>query len=720
MRFYVPEWDDAVDAAYDFHNDDLSTLDKSERERAFIWDVFDRETTPIDGVLISREQVESSSTKFERLTTNGVYDDPELAIPDWLPTISDCGAWGYKSLPFPPYGNEGMLTFYDELDVSTGVTIDHLVLGSGKEEGRLYVDERAFGEHLTVDDIPDEFTASVDVMADTWPTEWPSYVDEYEPSITGVDNPEQFRANAFEGSVDSVLTRLADDPRAVYRTDDEQFRYDLTLRNAREMADHYDSDSHDFRLMAAFQGWDPESYAQAAETVLELGYDYVGMGGLAGSPASVVRDVVAEVGTVIDDFERREGTRIDNHLFGFAKTDAFDTIGRGGVTSFDSASMLRAAWTGGKNYHLDADEKFDAIRVRYGAPGESLSTTVEKSLQGYELMQALRAYDAETAINEAVSEWVPEARETLTALTTYLDDHRHDDRYDQTRIRDTTEVFREDFAYGAEVQGFFGEQFRKRVVKLLRADDPDDSLAWHDYLEVIETASTELETAPWTADAVAEVSSDGSSPASFDHLWPVVESYAELDSVDDTDKLDGYRRTLRRRPWDECDCPLCTEHGVEIAVFRGNDRNRRRGFHNTYRFYRQLERDLPAILVATTRPAPVEADTTEAELQSERPTFWEAVHDLPVAEVAVLDDGVHEWWADPDGEGLTGPTPLDRYTTVFLYDPDDTATVGSSTRNPSVERFGDPSALRSAVLDHLGYDDDYLPRRTVQQGLGDY
>jgi hypothetical protein len=43
-------------------------------------------------------------------------------------------------------------------------------------------------------------------------------------------------------------------------------------------------------------------------------------------------------------------------------------------------------------------------------------------------MQALRAYDAETPIDEAVTEWVPEAREALTALTTYLDDHRHDDR----------------------------------------------------------------------------------------------------------------------------------------------------------------------------------------------------------------------------------------------------------------------------------------------------
>ncbi|MEA5409614.1 hypothetical protein VB773_19895 [Haloarculaceae archaeon H-GB2-1] len=183
MRFYVPEWDDAVDAHYDFEHDELSTLDRQERDLDYIWDIFEPKTTPIDGVLISREQVEETDRKAERLADHGIYDDPVLSVPNWLPTISDCGAWGYKSLPFPPYGNEEMLSFYETLEVTVGVTIDHLVLGSGKEEGRLYLDERAFGAELKKGDIPDAITDVVDVMADEWPTEWPSYVDEYEPTI---------------------------------------------------------------------------------------------------------------------------------------------------------------------------------------------------------------------------------------------------------------------------------------------------------------------------------------------------------------------------------------------------------------------------------------------------------------------------------------------------------------------------------------------------------
>ena len=166
MKFYVPEWEDAVDARYDFVHDELSNLNKQERERHFIWDIFDYETTPIDGVLISREQVEDSRRKYDRVTEHGVYDDPQLNIPDWLPTISDCGAWGYKSLPFPRYGNEGMLQFYESLDVTVGVTIDHLVLGSGKEKGRLYLDERALHPDFTESDLPIELTEQVDVMVE--------------------------------------------------------------------------------------------------------------------------------------------------------------------------------------------------------------------------------------------------------------------------------------------------------------------------------------------------------------------------------------------------------------------------------------------------------------------------------------------------------------------------------------------------------------------------
>lgn len=44
--------------------------------------------------------------------------------------------------------------------------------------------------------------------------------------------------------------------------------------------------------------------------------------------------------------------------------------------------------------------------------------------------------------------------------------------------------------------------------------------------------------------------------------------------------LDQYRRTLEAEPWKYCPCSLCKEHGVEMIIFRGTERNKRRGFHN--------------------------------------------------------------------------------------------------------------------------------------------
>ncbi|GAA2505910.1 hypothetical protein GCM10010406_48160 [Streptomyces thermolineatus] len=44
--------------------------------------------------------------------------------------------------------------------------------------------------------------------------------------------------------------------------------------------------------------------------------------------------------------------------------------------------------------------------------------------------------------------------------------------------------------------------------------------------------------------------------------------------------LKHYERTLKDAPWRTCHCVLCKNHGIEIAIFRGSERNKRRGFHN--------------------------------------------------------------------------------------------------------------------------------------------
>ncbi len=41
-----------------------------------------------------------------------------------------------------------------------------------------------------------------------------------------------------------------------------------------------------------------------------------------------------------------------------------------------------------------------------------------------------------------------------------------------------------------------------------------------------------------------------------------------------------YRITLSSKPWKSCKCEICKKVGVEVIIFRGSNRNRRRGFHN--------------------------------------------------------------------------------------------------------------------------------------------
>ncbi len=722
MRFYVPEWDDAVDSHYDFKHDELSTLNRQERDLDYIWDIFEPETTPVDGVLISREQVEETNRKAERLAQYGVYDDPVLSIPNWLPTISDCGAWGYKSLPFPPYGNEDMLDFYETLDVTVGVTIDHLVLGSGKDKGRLYLDERAFSGELNKDEIPDPVTDAVDIMIEDWPEEWPSYVNEYEPTIhTNRDiEVDPFIAEDFQGNIDAVLSRLAQDSRAVYREHDAEFRYDLTLRNAREMYDLYQRRDYPFRLMVAIQGWNPDSYRKATEEVLDMGYNYIGIGGVAGSPVHNVRKIVKSVGKTIKQFERKHNTRIDSHVFGFAKTEAFETIGRSGITSFDSASMLRSAWTGGQNYRLDNGERYDAIRVRCPSSRDDLDEAVETSLRGRETLVALRAYDTGDSIRNALEDWYERAKKVLPAAREYLLEHRHDDQYDRSLLQDVEKVFREDFEYGRELQASFSDDFRSKLVKLLREDTPTAPVPFEKYDELLSTAADVFEEFPYAKTSLDEphVVSD------YDRVWAIVQDYATW--IGDDDLLQDYQDTLRSRPWEECDCPICSEHGIEICIFRGNDRNRRRGFHNTRRFYDEFEEDLPKILVATQGDAALSGyETVEDYLRNEHPSFWTQTHDLPVAEIGVLNaNGVSEWWEEtpslvsfaPGRTAANIGEQAARYQHFFVHTDskfDEEVAAAAEKNGCEVHTNSNPQDLRDELLELCGQDyaasDDFVP-----------
>ena len=69
-------------------------------------------------------------------------------------------------------------------------------------------------------------------------------------------------------------------------------------------------------------------------------------------------------------------------------------------------------------------------------------------------------------------------------------------------------------------------------------------------------------------------------------LDALIEYDEQLTRSSDTRSLRAkYEQTLTDRPWRMCDCPFCKEAGIHILIFRGANRNRRRGAHNTLMLY---------------------------------------------------------------------------------------------------------------------------------------
>jgi hypothetical protein len=70
-----------------------------------------------------------------------------------------------------------------------------------------------------------------------------------------------------------------------------------------------------------------------------------------------------------------------------------------------------------------------------------------------------------------------------------------------------------------------------------------------------------------------------------------LDSLCEYDNLVDQGRKDIrplLEELLTDTPWKSCPCDICQKDKIEVVIFRGNNRNRRRGFHNTFVFYQQL------------------------------------------------------------------------------------------------------------------------------------
>jgi hypothetical protein len=77
-------------------------------------------------------------------------------------------------------------------------------------------------------------------------------------------------------------------------------------------------------------------------------------------------------------------------------------------------------------------------------------------------------------------------------------------------------------------------------------------------------------------------------------LAPVLDALQTYEALYDgkRDRRAAYEEILTDRPWQRCRCGICEDAGVQVAIFRGAERNKRRGFHNVYIFSQRLQREL--------------------------------------------------------------------------------------------------------------------------------
>ncbi|WP_149847115.1 tRNA-guanine transglycosylase DpdA [Paenibacillus sp. 37] len=256
-----------------------------------------------------------------------------------------------------------------------------------------------------------------------------------------------------------------------------QYRYDLTLKMAEEFITEYRKGQHKFHPIGIIQGWDPKSFKDAALHLINLGYDYIAIGGLARELSGKIYEILKEISPIIPN----KNFRI--HLFGVARDmRTMRSFHKLGVTSFDSSSPLRRAWLGsGHNYHTLSGKHYTAIRI-------------------------------------------PEAKESAGRVKKMV----------------------------LEGKGEFS-QYKQLEQNALSA------------LRLFSSGELELEEAL-------------SAILRYDELLGEKREVHE----------DLYREVLSERPWEACDCTICKTIGIDTVVFRGNNRNRRRGFHNTHVYHEQV------------------------------------------------------------------------------------------------------------------------------------
>ena len=194
-------------------------------------------------------------------------------------------------------------------------------------------------------------------------------------------------------SLDTVISEKNnkwDDVRRLPAEIDARAKY--TLKQAASFLKLHREKKGKFTPIGVIQAWSPKSAADHARKLVDMGYGYLGLGGVAQRPSGEIIDLLTEIRSHIPDDIRL-------HVFGLARFSNLSNFLGLGIESFDSsAPMLKSFKDDKSNYFLPDGRSYLAIRL----PAVSeLSRTItdEDHIRRIETsevdtLNSLRSYDA--------------------------------------------------------------------------------------------------------------------------------------------------------------------------------------------------------------------------------------------------------------------------------------------------------------------------------------
>ena len=193
-------------------------------------------------------------------------------------------------------------------------------------------------------------------------------------------------------SLDSVISEKNskwDDVRKIPTEIDARAKY--TLQQADAFLKLHREKKGRFTPIGVIQAWSPKSAADHARKLVDMGYGYLGLGGVAQRPSGEIIELISEIRSAIPD-------DICLHVFGIARFSNLGNFLGLGIESFDSsAPMLKSFKDDNSNYFLADGRNYLAIRL----PSVSeLSRTItdEDQIRRIEsseedTLDSLRSYD---------------------------------------------------------------------------------------------------------------------------------------------------------------------------------------------------------------------------------------------------------------------------------------------------------------------------------------